>query len=65
MIVPLHIIQLMRTCVDNLIALPHLDGPRIRLEAEYLSKRLEVLRQKMLISNDAFWMQGQFKEHFQ
>ena len=64
MIVPLHIIQLMRTCVDNLIALPHLDGPRIRLEAEYLSKRLEVLRQKRLISNNAFLDAGAIQGAF-
>ena len=64
MIVPLLINQLMRTCVDNLIALPHLDGPRIRLEAEYLSKRLEVLRQKRQISNDAFLDAGAIQGAF-
>ena len=44
----------MRTCVDNLIALPHIDGPLIRNEVEFLSSRLELLRQNRQITNEAY-----------
>ena len=64
MIVPLLVIISMRTCVDHLIALPHLDGPRIRQEADFLSKRLEFLRQKRKISNDAFLDAGAIQGAF-
>ena len=64
MIVPLLVINSMRTCVDHLIALPHLDGPRIRHEADFLSKRLEYLRQKRKISNDAFLDAGAIQGAF-
>ena len=64
MIVPLLVINSMRTCVDHLIALPHLDGPRIRQEADFLSKRLEFLRQKRKISNDAFLDAGAIQGAF-
>lgn len=64
MIVPLLVIDSMRTCVDHLIALPHLDGPRIRQEADFLSKRLEFLRQKRKISNDAFLDAGAIQGAF-
>lgn len=54
----------MRTCVDNLIALPHIDGPRIRSEVEFLTSRLEVLRMKRQISNDAFLDAGAIQGAF-
>lgn len=44
----------MRTCIDRLIAQPHVDGPRVKSEAEYISGRLEVCRINGEISNDAF-----------
>mgnify|MGYP003685935433 FL=1 len=54
----------MRTCVDNLIALPHIDGPRIRNEVEFLASRLEVLRQKRQISNEAYLDAGAIQGAF-
>ena len=44
----------MRTCVDQIMALPHIAGPRIRKESEYLSQQLETLRLNGTISNEAF-----------
>ncbi|RJU88225.1 MAG: hypothetical protein DWC07_08115 [Candidatus Poseidoniales archaeon] len=44
----------MRTCIDDLLALPHIDAPRLKLEVEYLSSRLEDLRLRRRISNDAY-----------
>ncbi len=44
----------MRTCLDHLIAQAHLDATRIRIEAEYLSNRLEQAKSEGLISNQAF-----------
>ncbi|MBT60661.1 MAG: hypothetical protein CMA63_03805 [Euryarchaeota archaeon] len=54
----------MRTCVDNLIALSHVDGPRIRNEVEFLANRLEILRQKRKISNDAYLDAGAIQGAF-
>lgn len=54
----------MRTCVDNLIALPHLDEPRIRGEVEFLANRLELLRQKRKITNDAYLDAGAIQGAF-
>tara|TARA_B110001452_G_C15213650_1_gene420931 strand:+ start:1069 stop:1374 length:306 start_codon:yes stop_codon:yes gene_type:complete len=54
----------MRTCVDNLIALPHIDGPRIRNEVEFLANRLEILRQKRQISNEAYLDAGAIQGAF-
>lgn len=54
----------MRTCVDNLIALPHIDGPRIRSEVDFLSNRLEQLRLRRHISNDAFLDAGAIQGAF-
>ena len=45
----------MRTCVDTLIALPHVDGPRVRLE---------VLRSTGEISNDAYLDAGAIQGAF-
>ena len=44
----------MRTCIDRLIAQPHVDGPRVKSESEYVSSRLEVCRLNGEISNDAY-----------
>ena len=54
----------MRTCVDNLIALPHIDGPRIRNEVEFLASRLDMLRQKRQISNEAYLDAGAIQGAF-
>ena len=44
----------MRTCLDRLIAQPHIDGPRVRDESEYVTSRLEQCRHDKIITNDAF-----------
>jgi len=44
----------MRTCLDRLIAQPHIDGPLVKSESEYVAQRLEVCRHEGVISNDAF-----------
>ncbi len=44
----------MRTCIDELLALPHLNGPRLKQEVAYLAHRLEELRLNRHISNDAY-----------
>lgn len=54
----------MRTCVDNLIALPHIDGPRIRTEVQFLSDRLELLRQNRQITNEAYLDAGAIQGAF-
>ena len=44
----------MRTCIDHLISLPHLDIVKIRTEVEFLTGRLETCLQNGDISNDAY-----------
>ena len=44
----------MRTCLDRLLALPHVTAPILRDEANYVANRLEICRHEKLISNDAF-----------
>jgi len=44
----------MRTCVDQLMALSHIDGPRLKAEAQFIANRLEALRYNGKISNDAY-----------
>ena len=44
----------MRTCVDQLMALSHIDGPRLKAEAKFIATRLEVLRDNGKITNDAY-----------
>ena len=44
----------MRTCVDQLMALSHIDGPRLKAEAQFTANRLEALRYNGKISNDAY-----------
>ena len=54
----------MRSCIDHLIALPHIAGPRIREEAEFIASRLEILRIHGEISNDAFLDAGAIQGAF-
>ena len=44
----------MRTCIDQLLALPHLDAPSPKGEVHYLAGRLEQLRIQRTISNEAY-----------
>ena len=44
----------MRTCIDLLLALPHIDAPRMKGEVNYLAGRLEQLRLQRSISNEAY-----------
>ena len=44
----------MRTCVDQLMALSHIDGPRLKAEAHFIATRLDSLRYSGKISNDAY-----------
>ena len=44
----------MRTCVDQLMALSHIDGPRLKAEANFIARRLDSLRYSNKISNDAY-----------
>ena len=44
----------MRTCIDHLISLPHLDVVKVRMEVEFLTGRLETCLQDGKISNDAY-----------
>ena len=55
----------MRTCIDHLIALSHIDGPRIKREASFLSTRLESLRISKNISNDAYLDAGAIQGAFE
>ena len=55
----------MRTCVDQIMALPHIAGPRIRKESEYLSQKLETLRLNGTISNEAFLDAGAIQGAFE
>ena len=54
----------MRTCVDTLIALAHVDGPSVRNEAQFIADRLDVLRQTVQISNDAYLDAGAIQGAF-
>ena len=44
----------MRTCIDLLLALPHIDAPRMKGEVHYLAGRLEQLRVQRTITNEAY-----------
>ena len=54
----------MRTCVDTLMALAHVDGPSVRNEAQFIADRLDVLRQTRQISNDAYLDAGAIQGAF-
>ncbi len=54
----------MRSCIDQLMALPHIAGPRIREEAEFIASRLEILRIHGKITNDAFLDAGAIQGAF-
>jgi hypothetical protein len=55
----------MRTCIDHLIALSHIDGPRVKREASFLAQRLETLRLSKNISNDAYLDAGAIQGAFE
>ena len=65
LIIVLWLSRTMRTCVDQIIALPHIAGPRIRKESEYLSQQLETLRYNGTISNEAFLDAGAIQGAFE
>ena len=44
----------MRTCLDRLLAEPHVNAPLLKDEANYVAKRLEICLYEDIISNDAF-----------
>ena len=41
-----------------LAALPHIDGPSVREQAQFISSRLDVCLNKNLVSNDAYLDSG-------
>ena len=55
----------MRTCIDHLIALSHIDGQRVKREASFLAQRLETLRLTKNISNDAYLDAGAIQGAFE
>lgn len=65
MIIYLSRLETMRTCVDQLMALSHIDGPRLKMEAEFINKRLESLRYNGKITNDAFLDAGSIQGAFE
>ncbi len=65
LIIVLGLSQPMRTCVDQIMSLPHIAGPRIRKESEYLSQQLETLRLNGTISNEAFLDAGAIQGAFE
>ena len=65
LIIVLRLRRSMRTCVDQIMALPHIAGPRIRKESEYLSQQLETLRHNGTISNEAFLDAGAIQGAFE
>ena len=65
LIIVLELRSTMRTCVDQIMALPHIAGPRIRKESEYLSQQLETLRYNGTISNEAFLDAGAIQGAFE
>jgi len=65
MITHLSGIYIMRTCVDQLMALSHVNGPRLKAEAAFISRRLESLKYRGKISNDAFLDAGSIQGAFE
>ena len=65
LIIVLDLRRTMRTCVDQIMALPHIAGPRIRKESEYLSQQLETLRYNGTITNEAFLDAGAIQGAFE
>lgn len=47
------------------MALPHIAGPKIRQESEYLSQQLEILRHNGTITNEAFLDAGAVQGAFE
>ena len=54
LIIVLEFCVMMRSCIDHLMALPHIAGPRIRQESEFLAQQLETPRHNGTITNEAF-----------
>ena len=54
----------MRTCVDQLMALSYLDAPRLKKEAQYLSRQLDSLKYSGKITNDAYLDAGSIQGAF-
>ena len=65
LIIGLDFSVMMRSCIDHLMALPHIAGPRIRQEAEFLAQQLETLRINGTITNEAFLDAGAVQGAFQ
>ena len=65
LIIVLVLTCLMRTCIDQIMAVPHIAGPRIRKESEYLSQQLEMLRYNGTITNEAFLDAGAIQGAFE
>lgn len=57
--------NLMRSCIDHILALSHVAGPRIRRESEFLSQQLETLRHNGTITNEAFLDAGAVQGAFE
>ena len=57
--------SVMRSCIDHLMALPHIAGPRIRQESEFLAQQLETLRLNGTITNEAFLDAGAVQGAFE
>ncbi len=65
MIFLLRVNQTMRTCVDQLMALSYLDAPRLKREAQYLSRQLDALKYSGKITNDAYLDAGSIQGAFE
>ena len=65
LIIVLDFSEVMRSCIDHLMALPHIAGPRIRQESEFLAQQLETLRLNGTISNEAFLDAGAVQGAFE
>ena len=65
LIIVLEFCVMMRSCIDHLMALPHIAGPRIRQESEFLAQQLETLRHNGTITNEAFLDAGAVQGAFE
>lgn len=65
LIIVLYFSVMMRSCIDHLMALPHIAGPRIRQESEFLAQQLETLRLNGTITNEAFLDAGAVQGAFE
>ena len=65
LIIVLDFSVMMRSCIDHLMALPHIAGPRIRQESKFLAQQLETLRINGRITNEAFLDAGAVQGAFE